>query len=52
MTRLHNPLLTDEILREYLGDISVTGAALKLGIHRVTLSRLVACAAGITAGIS
>ena len=40
MTRMHNPPHPGEILREYLGDITVTQAAVKLGVNRVTLSRV------------
>ncbi len=35
MTRMHNPPHPGEILREYLGGIPVTQAAVKLGVHRV-----------------
>lgn len=52
MTRMHNPPHPGEVLREYLGDISVTEAAVKLGINRVTLSRVVTCAAGISADMA
>ena len=49
MTRLHNPPHPGEVLREYLGSITVTEAALKLGVNRVTLSRL---AAGVSADMA
>lgn len=52
MTRMHNPPHPGEVLREYLGDISVTEAAVKLGINRVTLSRVVTCASGISADMA
>ena len=35
MTRMHNPPHPGEILREYLGGITVTQAAVKLGVDRV-----------------
>jgi antitoxin HigA-1 len=38
MTRMHNPPHPGEIPREYLADITVTEAAVKLGVNRVTLS--------------
>ncbi len=38
--RMHNPAHPGEILREYMGDMSVTGLAAHLGVTRVTLSRL------------
>jgi addiction module HigA family antidote len=37
-----------EVLREYLGEVSVTQAAEKLGVNRVTLSRLLTGSAGIS----
>lgn len=52
MTRMHNPPHPGEVLREYLGDISVTEAALKLGINRVTLSRVVTGASGVSADMA
>ena len=48
MTRMHNPRHPGEVLREYLGNTTVTEAALKMGINRVTLSRVVTGAAGIS----
>ena len=52
MTRMHNPPHPGEVLREYLGDISVTEAALKLSINRVTLSRVVTGASGVSADMA
>ncbi len=52
MTRMHNPPHPGEVLREYLGNISVTEAAVKLGINRVTLSRVVTCASGVSADMA
>ncbi|NRR31533.1 HigA family addiction module antidote protein [Oxalobacteraceae bacterium] len=48
MTRMHNPPHPGEVLREYLGDMTVTEAALRLGVGRVTLQRVVTGAAGIS----
>lgn len=48
MTRMHNPPHPGEVLREYLGDVTVTAAAEKLGVNRVTLSRLVTGAAAVS----
>jgi addiction module HigA family antidote len=48
MTRMHNPPHPGEVLREYLGDITVTQAAMKLGVNRVTLSRVVTGSSGIS----
>ena len=52
MTRMHNPPHPGKVLREYLGDISVTEAALKLGINRVTLSRVATGASGVSADMA
>ncbi len=48
MTRMHNPPHPGEVLREYLGDLTVTEVARKLGVGRVTLQRIVNGAAGIS----
>ena len=48
MTRMHNPPHPGEVLREYLGDVTVTYAATRLGVGRVTLQRIVTGAAGIS----
>lgn len=52
MTRMHNPPHPGEVLREYLGDFSVTEAAVRLGINRVTLSRVVTGASGVSADMA
>lgn len=52
MTRMKNPPHPGEVLREYLGDITVTAAAVKLGVNRVTLSRIVTCGAGVSADMA
>jgi addiction module HigA family antidote len=48
MTRMHNPPHPGEVLREYLGEVTVSDAAVKLGVNRVTLSRVVTQSAGIS----
>jgi addiction module HigA family antidote len=48
MTRMYNPPHPGEVLREYLGDVTVTDAATSLGVGRVTLQRVVTGAAGIS----
>jgi addiction module HigA family antidote len=48
MTRMHNPPHPGEVLREYLGDMTVTEAAARLGVGRVTLQRVVTGAAGVS----
>ena len=52
MTRMHNPPHPGDVLREYLGDVTVTEAAVKLGVNRVTLSRVVTGASGISADMA
>ena len=39
MTRMHNPPHPGEVLREYLGDITITEAAVKLGVTSSSLRR-------------
>ena len=38
--RMHNPPHPGEVIREYLGEMSVTAAAAHLGVGRVTFSRV------------
>lgn len=52
MTRMHNPPHPGEVLREYLGDITITDAATRLGVGRVTLQRVVNGAAGISSDMA
>jgi len=49
---MHNPPHPGEILREYLGGITVTEAASKLGVNRVTLSRVVTGSSGVSADMA
>lgn len=48
MSQMHNPAHPGEVLREWLNDISVTDAARKLGVNRVTLTRVLNGTAGIS----
>lgn len=48
MTRMHNPPHPGEVLREYLGDLTVTEVAARLGVSRVTLQRLVNGISGVS----
>lgn len=52
MTRMHNPPHPGEVIREYLGDITVTEAAVMLGVNRVTLSRVVTGSSGVSADMA
>lgn len=49
---MHNPAHPGEVLKEWLGDISVTEAAEKLGITRVSLSKIINGRAGISADMA
>jgi antitoxin HigA-1 len=48
MTRMHEPPHPGEVLKEYLGDKTVTETAVRLGVSRVTLSRIVSGASGVS----
>ncbi len=48
MTRMYNPPHPGEVLREYLGNVTVTDAAKHLGVGRVTLQRVVTGNAGVS----
>lgn len=47
--QMHNPAHPGEVLREHLGNMPVTVFAKKLGVSRVTLSRLLNGSAGVSA---
>lgn len=49
---MHNPCHAGEVLKEYLGDISISIAAKHLGITRTTLSRIINGKAGISADMA
>ena len=49
---MHNPPHPGEILREWLGDMSVTEAARHLGVARATLSRVLNGSSGIAADMA
>lgn len=48
MSYMHNPPHPGEVVREYLGDITITDAAQRLGVGRVTLQRIANGVAGIS----
>ena len=52
MSRMHNPAHPGEVLREYLGNISVTEAAANLSVGRVALSRILNGSSGISADMA
>ncbi len=50
--RMNNPAHPGLVLREYLGDLTVTEAALRLGVTRTALSRILNGSAGISADMA
>ena len=52
MTRMHNPPHPGEVLREYLGEKTVTEAAQRLHVTRAALSRILNGGAGISADMA
>ena len=50
--RMFNPPHPGSVLRDYLGDISVTAAAEHLGVTRAALSRILNGSAGISADMA
>jgi antitoxin HigA-1 len=50
--RMHNPPHPGEVLRDYIGGVSITEAAKHLGVTRATLSRILNGNAGISAGMA
>ncbi|HUV96151.1 MAG TPA: HigA family addiction module antitoxin [Acidobacteriaceae bacterium] len=49
---IHNPAHPGEVLRDYLGNLTVAEAAIRLGVTRAHLSRILNGHAGVTAGMS
>jgi len=49
LMRMHNPPHPGDVLRDYLGGVSVTDAAKHLGVTRAALSRILNGSAGISA---
>ena len=47
--RMHNPAHPGEILRDHIGDMSVTSLAGHLRVSRVTVSRLLNGTSGVSA---
>jgi addiction module HigA family antidote len=48
MTRMHNPAHPGAVLREYLGNLSVTEVAARIGVSRATLQRILNGTSGIS----
>jgi addiction module HigA family antidote len=49
---IHNPAHPGEVLRDYLGDLTVAEAAKRLGVTRAHLSRILNGHASVTASMS
>jgi addiction module HigA family antidote len=52
MACMHNPAHPGEVLREYLGAITVTAAADRLGVTRAALSRILTGSNGVFADMA
>jgi addiction module HigA family antidote len=52
MSIMHNPPHPGIVLREYLGEMEVSEAAMRLNVSRTTLSRVLNGRAGISADMS
>jgi addiction module HigA family antidote len=52
MAMMHNPPHPGRVLREYLGAMEVSEAAVRLNVSRTTLSRVVNGKSGISADMS
>jgi len=52
MAQMHNPAHPGRVLREWLGKMQVSEAAARLGVSRVTLSRILNDKAGVSADMS
>ena len=50
--RMYNPAHPGLVLREYLGELTVTEAAARLGVTRAALSRILNGSAGISADMA
>ncbi|WP_346795869.1 HigA family addiction module antitoxin [Halomonas sp. Bachu 37] len=52
MNRMHNPAHPGTVLREYIGEMTVTEAASRLGVTRAALSRILNGSAGVSADMA
>ena len=52
ISEMYNPPHPGKVLREYIGEMDVTGMARHLHVSRVTLSRILNGSAGISAEMS
>lgn len=52
MARMFNPAHPGKVLREYIGELSVTMVAQRLGVTRVALSRILNGSSGVSADMA
>lgn len=52
MGRMHKPPHPGKLIREYLGEVSISDAATKLGLSTVTLQRVVNGSAGVSPDVA
>lgn len=52
MTYMHNPPHPGEVLREYLGSLTVSDVAVHIGVNRWALQHIVDGTAGISADVA
>ena len=52
MTTMHNPASPGELLREFLGDITITQLAEHIGVARATVSRILNGRTAVTTDLS
>lgn len=52
MTMMHNPASPGELLREFLGDITITQLAEHIGVARATVSRILNGRTAVTTDLS
>jgi addiction module HigA family antidote len=52
MARMHNPPHPGEVLREYLGELTVSDVAAHIGVSRATLQRILSGAASVSADMA
>lgn len=52
MTTMHNPASPGELLREFLGDITITQLAEHIGVARATISRILNSRTAVTTDLS
>lgn len=52
MTKMHNPASPGELLKEFLGDVTITQLAQHIGVARATISRILNGRTAVTTDLS